>query len=114
MCAAVELVCAGLDLHIHCGAASHALLGIERVRRYVHRLDRIRRRHIGNVRREPWIRILSTINSSVDSLIGLSIDIGIDRSLRVTGKRVRLRRQSHSRYCPQEPLKIPALGTHVR
>ena len=50
--ATVELVGAGLDLHIDGRAASHALLGVERVGDDIDRLNCVRWRDVGDVCRQ--------------------------------------------------------------
>ena len=55
--AAVDVVGARLRDHRDRRAARHALLGIERVGRDVHRFDRFRRRHIADVVRQPDVDV---------------------------------------------------------
>ena len=73
----MELVRAGLDLHIHRCSAGCSLLGVKRIGHDVYGFNGICRRHVGDVLRQPRIGVLSTIDPRIVSLDGLPVDIAL-------------------------------------
>ena len=109
MGAAMKVVRAGLDLHIDCGATSRALLGVKRISSDVDRFNGVRGRNISNVRRQPRIPILCAIKPRVVLLVGLTVNVSVDRALWVASERVSFRNHRGARNDSQQGLEIAPL-----
>src|SRR5437588_11828937 len=108
--AAVELVGAGLDLYVHRRPAGGSLLGVKRIGHDVYSFNGIRRRHVGNVLRQPRIGVLSTIDPRVIPLNRLPVDVSANRALWISRRRICLHRQPETWNDSVQSLKAAPLA----
>ncbi len=104
---AVNLVGAGLGGHGDGGASRHALFGVERGRRNVDVVDRLDRRVVERVVRQPDVDIDGAVDPRVVVVAVGAVDVGAQRALRGGAHRVLFDRRGGSGHEVDQALVVP-------
>ena len=107
--AAMQLICAGLDRYVDGRAARHALLGVECIGDDVYGLNRIRRRHVGHVRRQVVVDVGHAVDPHGIALVGLTVDVRGHRALWIRSGRILFCRRAETRDDLVQNLEISSL-----